>query len=76
MGHTLDVLISPCDSDLVCNVSVGDFISDHACIRCQLDFFCPSTNIENLVSCHRYHKIDIDQFCNDLNNTPFVLSTE
>ena len=32
LGHTLDVLISPCDSDFVCNVSVGDFISDHAAI--------------------------------------------
>ena len=25
LGHTLDVLISPCDSDFVRNVSVGDF---------------------------------------------------
>ena len=32
LGHTLDVLISPCDSDFVRNVSVGDFISDHAAI--------------------------------------------
>ena len=29
LGHTLDVLISPCDSDFLHNVSVGDFISDH-----------------------------------------------
>ena len=28
LGHTMDVLISPCDSDFVLNVSVGDFISD------------------------------------------------
>ena len=32
LGHTLDVLISPCDSDFVRNVSIGDFISDHASI--------------------------------------------
>ena len=46
LGHTLDVLISPCDSDFVRNVSVGDFISDHAAIRCQLDFSRPPTSID------------------------------
>ena len=50
LGHTLDILISPCDSDFVCNVSVGDFVSDHAAIRCQLDFSYPSTSIEKMVS--------------------------
>ena len=62
LGHTLDVLISPCDSDFVCNVSVGDFISDHAAIRCQLDFSHPSTSTEKLVSYRRYHRININQF--------------
>ena len=32
LGYTLDVLISPCDSDFVCIVSFGDFISDRAVI--------------------------------------------
>ena len=45
LGHTLDVLISPCDSDFVRSVSVGDFISGHAAIRYQLDFSHPSTSI-------------------------------
>ena len=27
-----------------------------------------------MVSYRRYHRIDIDQFCNDLSNVPFVLS--
>ena len=76
LGHTLDVLISPCDSDFVRNVSVGDFISDHAAIRCQLDFSHPSTSIDKWVSYRRYHRIDIDQFRNDLNNIPFVRSPE
>ena len=66
LGHTLDVLISPCDSDFVRNVSVGDFTSDHAAIRCQLDFSHPSTSIDKWVSYRRYHRIDIDQFRNDL----------
>ena len=74
LGHTLDVLISPGDSDFVCSVHVGDFISDHAAIRCQLDFSHPPTCIEKMVSYRRYHRIDIDQFHNDLSNIPFVLS--
>ena len=68
LGHTLDVLISPCDSDFVRNVNVGDFISDHAATRCQLDFSHPTTCIEKMVSYRRYHRIDIDQFHNDLSN--------
>ena len=32
LGHTLNILISPCDSHFVRNVSVGDFVSDHAAI--------------------------------------------
>ena len=48
LGHTLDILISLCDSDFVRNVSVGDFISDHAAIRCQLDFSHTSTSIEKM----------------------------
>ena len=76
LGHTLNILISPCNSDFVRNVSVGDFISDHAAIRCQLDFSHPTTCIEKMVSYCRYHRIDIDQFRNDLSNIPFVLSPE
>ena len=67
-------MISPCDSDFVRNVHVGDFISDHAAIRCQLDFSHPTTCIEKMVPYRRYHRIDINQFRNDLSNIPFVLS--
>ena len=74
LGHTLDVLISPCDSDFVRNVNVGDFISDHPAKECQLDLSHPTTCIEKMVSYCRYHRIDIDQFHNDLSNIPFVLS--
>ena len=76
LGHTLDVLISPCDSDFVRNVSVGDFICDHAAIRCQLDFSYPSNSIDKWVSYSWYHRIDINQFRNDLKNIPFVQSPE
>ena len=74
LGHTLDVLISPGDSDFVRNVNVGDFISDHAAIRCQLDFSHPAICIGKMVSYRRYHRIDINQFRKDLRNIPFVLS--
>ena len=74
--HTLDILISPCDSDFVRNVSVGDFVSDHAAIRCHLDFSHPTTCIEKMVSYHRYYRIYVDQFHNVLSNIPFVLSPE
>ena len=50
--------------------------SDHAAIRCQLEFSHPTTCIEKMVSYHRYHRIIIDQFRNDLSNIPFVLSLE
>ena len=30
--------------------------------------------LKKMVSYCRYHRIDIDQFCNDLSNIPFVLS--
>ena len=46
LGHTLDVLISPHDCDFVRNVNVGNFISDHTALRCQLDFSHPTTCIE------------------------------
>ena len=62
LGHTLDVLISPGDSDFVRNVNVGDFISDHAAIRCQLDFSHPAICIVKMVSYRRYHRIDINHF--------------
>ena len=74
VGHTLDVLISPCHCDFVQNVHFGYFISDHAAIRCQLNFSHPTTCIEKMISYHRYHRIDIDQFRNNLSNIHFVLS--
>ena len=38
------------------------------------DFSHPTTCIEKMVFYCRYHRIDIDQFRNDLRNIPFVLS--
>ena len=60
----LGLVTSFSDSDFVWNVSVGNFITNHAVIRCQLDFSCPSTNIEQRVSYSWYPKVDIDHFHN------------
>ena len=46
LGHTLDVMFSPSDSSFILSGRVGDFISDHAVINCQLDFPCPAASIE------------------------------
>ena len=48
----------------------------HTAIRFQLDFSHPRTCIEKMVSYRRYHRIDINQFHNDLSIVPFVLSPE
>ena len=70
------VLISPCDTDFVRNVSVGDFISYHAAIQCKLDFSTSTTCIAKMVCYHTCHMIDIDQCHNDLSSIPFVWSPE
>ena len=42
LGHTLDVLLTPRNSNFAQNIRMGDFISDHAVISCQLDFYSPA----------------------------------
>ena len=74
--HSREVLVSSCDSELVCDVSVGDFLSYHTIIRCHQEFSYPAT-ISNLQVSYRWcHKIDMDQFYNDLKNVLFLLSLE
>ena len=41
-GHILDRLLSPSDSSFVSNVTVGDLVSDHTLVKCDLDFACPA----------------------------------
>ena len=50
---------------------LGDLISDHA------NWISPTHQPASTNGSHRrYHRIDIDQFRNDLNNIPFVRSPE
>ena len=32
-GYILDLILSPSDSSFICNVTVGDLVSDHALVK-------------------------------------------
>ena len=72
--NILDLILSPSDSNFISDVTVGDIISDHALVRCRLDFACPVLPKVSNISYHRYHKINMQIFRDDLTNTSFVLS--
>ena len=73
-GHILDLILSPSDSNFVSNVTVGNLVSDHALVKCRLDFACPALPRVGIISYRRYHKIDMQKFCDDLANISFVSS--
>ena len=75
-GHILDCIIAPCDSDLISNVTVSDFISDHALINCHLDCHHTAASTSKDISYRRYHKIDMGLFRSELANISFVKSPE
>ena len=51
LGHSLDVLFSPFDSEFVWSVNVDDFISDHVVRRSRLDSptLLPALNYMSLI---------------------------
>ena len=55
-------------------MTVGDLVSDHALVKCHLDFACPAIPKVNSISYSRYHKINMQSFCEDLASTSFVMS--
>ena len=73
-GHTLDLILSPSDSSFVSNVTVGNLVSDHALVKCYLDFACAALPTVHSISYRRYHKINMQSFCEDLANTSFITS--
>ena len=73
-GHILDLILSPSDSNFIGDVTVGDLILDHALVKCHLDFACPLLPEVSGISYRRYHKIDMQKFCDDLVTISFVLS--
>ena len=72
--HIVDLILSPSDSSFVSNVTDGELVSDHALVKCHLDFACPAIPKVDCISYHRYHKINMQSFCEDLANTSFVTS--
>ena len=73
-GHILGLILSPSDSSFVSNVTVGELVSDHALVKCHLSFACPAIPKVDSISYRRYHKINMQSFCEDLANTSFVTS--
>ena len=71
-GHILDFVFTPIDPSGISNVSVAEFISDHALVLAQLDSVNPPSQKTNVVTFRRYHKIDLDILQKDLGNCSFI----
>ena len=71
-GHILDLILSPSDQDVGVHVDICEFISDHAVIKCAIDFHSSLVNCQTSISCRRYHRISMSDFRSDLKEMPFV----
>ena len=69
-GHILDLILSPIGLDSTFSVKISEFVSDHAVVRCSINF-APQPNA---VTYKRYHQINMSEFQLDLCETPFVKS--
>ena len=54
------------------HVDVCEFISDHAVIKCVIDFPFSLANCQTRISYRRYHCINMSNFRSDLKDMPFV----
>ena len=68
-GHILDLILTP---DVLSDVLVSEFISDHALVLGYLDFTKSSIPKSRNVTFPRYHKIKMDSLRSDLANCSFV----
>ena len=73
-GHTLDLILSPSDQDTIIDVKIGDFVSDHALVKCSIILPHQAAHTLKKVQYKRYHHINMSNFCSDLTNTSFVKS--
>ena len=72
-GHILCLILSPSDSSLISNVTVGNLVLDHTLVKkCDPDITCPAIPKIYSISYHRYHNIIFQSFCEDLANACFV----
>ena len=70
----LDLTLSPSDQDTIVDVKICDFVSDHALVKCTIDFPHQVAHTPNIVQYRRYHRIKMSDFRSDLKNTSFVRS--
>ena len=72
-GHTLDLLITRTDDDIVTRVEIKDpMLSDHSAIHCKLRLKKPSPEQVN-IHYRKLGSIDIDRFKDDLQNSNLLL---
>ena len=71
-GHILDLILSPSDQDMCVHVDICEFISDHAVIKCAIDFPSSPATCQTRISYRRYHHINMSDFWSDLKEMPFV----
>ena len=73
-GHILDLILSPSDQDTIVDVKICDFVSDHALVKCSIDFPHQVAHSPSKVQYRRYHHINMSDFHADLKNTSFIKS--
>ena len=73
-GHILDIILTPNNLNCVSHVKVGEFISNHALIKCKVDFSSWPVTKSRLCSSWGNYKISMPSFRHDLRNCSFVKS--
>ena len=72
-GHILHLMIlSPSDQDVCVHVDICEFTSDHAVIKCAIDFPSSLADCQTRISYRRYHCINMYDFRSNLKEMPFV----
>ena len=59
---------------MISDVKICTFISDHALVKCSIDFHHQVAHIPNKVQYRRYHCINMSTFHSGLKDTSFVKS--
>ena len=71
-GHTLDLLITRLNEELVRNVKIHDpMISDHLAVFCNLSLKKPQFR-KKVISTRKLRSLDIDSFREDVRNSSLV----
>ncbi len=70
--HTLDLVITPDDFDLVSDVKKSDCLTDHFAITCHINLATTISQVRTNISYRCYGKIDRDKMINDLNCSDLI----